>query len=460
MRIANKRNLVFYLIMLFIFNSILPLPGKEFYETKEQKEKRMEWWREARFGMFIHWGLYSMAARHEWVKRFERMTDEEYKKYFDLFDPDLYNPEEWARLAKEAGMKYVVITAKHHEGFCLWDSKYTDYKSTNTPCGRDLLKPFVKAFRNQGLRVGFYYSLLDWHHPEYTIDRNHPMYENREFRIRAEGRDIKKYAQYVRNQVRELLTEFGQIDLLFLDYSFAGKDGKGRNDWESLKLLKLIRSLQPNVIINDRLDLLDVQGGWDFRTPEQFIPREWVKVNGERVPWETCQTFSGSWGYYRDEYTWKSIPQLVRMLIETVSKGGNLLLNVGPTARGTFDVRAIERLKGMGRWMKFNSRSIYGCTQPPDDFKKVENCLLTYNPKTRRLYVHLLVWPPVGKLYLDGYSGKVKYAQLLEDGSEIKFTKPRKSPVLSETIEHNTLILNLPIKKPESVVPVIELFLK
>lgn len=427
---------------------------------KDQEMDRMKWWTEARFGMFIHWGLYAMAARHEWVKKIEEMTDEDYQKYFELFDPDLYDPIEWARMAKQAGMKYFVITTKHHEGFCLWDSKYTDYKSINTPYGKDLIKPMVQAFRDEGLGVGFYYSLLDWHHPEYPVDHHHPMYRNEEFKQKTKNRDVKKYAEYLHNQVRELLTEFGQIDCLFLDFSFPDlKDGKGRNDWQSEKLLKMIRELQPNIIINDRLDLLDVPGGWDFRTPEQFKPRDWVKMDGKKVPWETCQTFSGSWGYHREESTWKSTKQLVVLLIETVSKGGNLLLNVGPTARGAFDDRAKKRLNEIGEWMKFHNRSIYGCTQAPGEFKTPENCLLTFNPDTNRIYVHILDWP-MGRIILDGFGGKVKYAQLLNDGSEIKFIQEHRSSVMSEDISGNSLILGLPIQKPDVAIPVIELFLK
>ena len=162
-------------------------------ETDQQKADRMKWWTEARFGMFIHWGLYSLPARHEWVKNMEHMTDEDYQKYFEIFNPDLFNPKEWAQMAKHAGMKYFVITAKHHEGFCLWDSKFTDYKATKTPYGKDLLRQVVQAFRDEGIRVGFYYSLLDWHHPEYTVDRNHPMYGNEEFKKKAAGRDMAKY---------------------------------------------------------------------------------------------------------------------------------------------------------------------------------------------------------------------------------------------------------------------------
>jgi len=442
----------------------LPALALSAQETEAQRDARMKWWTEARFGMFIHWGLYALPARHEWVKQREQIADADYQKYFDHFNPDLYDPKEWARAAKKAGMKYFVVTTKHHEGFCLWDSKYTDYKATKTPYGKDLLKPMVEAFREEGLRVGFYYSLLDWHHPDYTIDKFHPMFNNPEFREKAKNRDMKKYAEYLRNQVREILTEFGPIDCLFLDFSFPGENGKGRKDWHSEKLLKMIRELQPNIVINDRLDLLDVPGGWDYRTPEQFMPREWVKMNGQRVPWETCQTFSGSWGYHRDEATWKSVRQLVVMLIETVSKGGNLLLNVGPTARGTFDSRATERLEGIGAWMKANSRAIYACTQAPDEFKTPQNCLLTYNPETKRLYVHVLEWP-MGALYLDGFAGRVKYAQLLNDASEIKFIEEKRSseigflPGERKEAGAGALILLLPVQKPDVTVPVIELFL-
>ena len=424
-----------------------------------EAKEHMKWWQCDRFGMFIHWGLYALPARHEWVKSRERISDEDYAKYFEHFNPDLYDPSRWARAAKNAGMKYLVVTSKHHEGFCLWDSKYTDYKVTNTPYGKDLLKPMVQAFREEGLRVGFYYSLLDWHHPQYPVDRHHPMREDQEFRERTRDRDVRRYAEYMRNQVQELLTQFGQIDVVFYDFSFPGEDGKGRDDWESEELLELTRRLQPNIIINDRLDLLDRPDGWDFKTPEQFMVRQWVTVDGERVPWETCQTFSGSWGYHRQEATWKSVEQVVQMLVDGVSKGGNLLLNVGPTARGEFDRRAMDRLSGVGEWMKRHSRSIYGCTQAPDEFPTPQHCRLTYNPETRRLYVHVFAWP-VGQLYLDGLAGKVEYAQLLNDASEIKFGPRDPWHGSYEKAAADTLMLYLPIPKPDVTVPVVELFLK
>ena len=271
-------------------------------ETEAQKKERMAWWTDARFGMFIHWGLYALPARHEWVKNYEHMTNEEYQKYFDNFNPDLFDPHAWARMAKEAGMKYAVITSKHHEGFCLFDSKYTDYKATNTPYGKDIIRQWVEAFREEGLKVGFYYSLIDWHNPDYTIDKFHPLHPatDPEYNQLNQGRDMNKYREYIKNQVKELLTNYGKIDILWLDFSFPGEHGKGRTDWDSFHLLQMVRQLQPGIIVNDRSDLQDVEGGWDFTTPEQVKVPEWPEYNGKRIPWETCQTFSGSWGYYRD----------------------------------------------------------------------------------------------------------------------------------------------------------------
>ncbi len=423
-------------------------------ETEAQKTLRMKWWTDSRFGMFIHWGLYALPARHEWVKNRERMTDGQYQKYFENFNPDLYDPKEWARKAKNAGMKYVVLTAKHHEGFCLWDSKFTDYKSTNTPIGKDLIKEYVEAFRAEGLKVGFYYSLIDWHHPDYTIDSRHPQrqdYDTAYARLNK-GRDMSRYREYMKNQVRELLSNYGEISIIWFDFSFPGQNGKGRADWDSENLLKLARSLQPGIIVDDRLDLRDVEGGFDFTTPEQVKVTKWPEVNGKRVPWETCQTFSGSWGYYRDETTWKSPAQLIELLIESVSKGGNLLLNVGPTARGSFDYRAQERLEAMGEWMKFNSRSIYNCTEAPEGFAAPGNTLLTYNPGTKRLYVHLLAYP-MGSLTLKNMGDKVKYIQFLHDASEIRYSAGRDEA-------KNDLNLQLPVLKPPVEIPVLEVMLR
>ena len=422
------------------------------------------WFTRDRFGLFIHWGTYALAARHEWVKHNEQIPNEVYyEKYFKHFDPDLYDPDVWAAAAAGAGMKYFVITTKHHEGFCLWDSKLTDYKAPKTPYGRDVLRPMVDAFRRKNVHVGLYHSIIDWWHPHYVLDPHIGPYRNHPDRAKMnEGRVQAKYAEYLHGQVRELLTEFGKIDVIFYDFSYPRPDGtgKGRKDWDSEKLIKLTRELQPGIIVNDRLDLEDVPGGWDIKTPEQFMPREWVKVGGLPVVWETCQTFSGSWGYHRDESTWKSVEQLIEMLIEVVSKGGNLLLNVGPTGRGEFDERALSRLAGMGEWMKRHGRSIYGCTAAPAEFQTPQDCRLTYNPATKRLYVHVFAWPLV-QLHLDGMAGKVEYAQLLNDASEVRFSEPpAHQPAVEGAPPKNTLTLQLPVVRPNVTVPVIELFLK
>ncbi|SEU15918.1 alpha-L-fucosidase [Draconibacterium orientale] len=454
-----KRALLVLLIIVVV-NQLSFSQKKIWDETAEQKTERMKWWTDARFGMFIHWGLYAQAARHEWVKKNERISDEDYQKYFEIFNPDLFDPAEWAKKAKAAGMKYAVITTKHHEGFNMFASDYTDYNVMNTPYGKDIIKQWVDAFRAEGLGVGFYYSLIDWHHPEYTIDRVHPQSAstNEEYDELNKGRDMNVYRKYLKNQVREILTNYGKIDILWLDYSFPGEFGKGRDDWGAVDLMKMVRDLQPGIIVNDRADLKDYQGGWDFTTPEQFKVNAWPEENGVRIPWETCQTFSGSWGYYRDELTWKDNKQLLTLLIETVSKGGNLLLNVGPTARGTFDYRADNALAEMGEWMKYNSRSIYNCTQAPDDFEAPDNTILTYNPETNRLYVHLLDYP-LQNFLMRGYADKVKYAQFLHDASEIKIGKPHGYWVEQKHAE-NDINLLLPVNKPNVEIPVIELFLK
>ena len=450
----------FLVVFLFLVGSFAPQVSAQLpKETETQKTQRLQWWTDARLGMFIHWGLYSLPARHEWIRNFERIPNEEYQKYFDIFNPDLYNPKEWAKMCKAAGMKYAVITTKHHEGFCLFDSKYTDYKSVNTPYGKDIIREWVDAFRAEGIKIGFYYSLIDWHHPDFTIDRNHPLRQTSDSAYDRvnKGRDMAKYRTYLKNQVRELLTNYGEISVLWLDFSYPGKNGKGHDDWDAENLLKMVRQLQPNIIVNNRLDLDGIEGANDFVTPEQFKVAKWPEKDGKKLAWETCQTFSGSWGYHRDENTWKSTPQLLELLIESVSKGGNLLLNVGPTGRGVFDIRAQDRLKAMGEWMQFNSRSIYGCTQAPPDFIAPANTLYTYNPTTKRLYIHLLSYP-MERLVLKGMEGKIKYVQFLHDASEVKFAKPHWSGYADA--EKGDLTLELPVQKPSVEIPVLEVFLK
>ena len=415
------------------------------------------WFVHDRFGLFIHWGLYALPARHEWVLSVEKIDPNVYvERYFPRFNPTQYNPQAWARAAREAGMKYVVLTAKHHEGFCLWDTAYTDFKATNTPYGQDLIAPFVEAFRAEGLKVGLYYSLLDWTHPDFTIDIYHPLRDHPEAARLNEGRSMPRYAEYMRNQVRELLTRFNP-DILWCDFSYPeasynGLPGKGRADWESDKLHALIRELSPRIMLNNRLDLPDIRA--DVYTPEQIQPTEWLRVDGEPIVWEACQTLSGSWGYHRDEESWKSPEQLIRMLINTVSIGGNLLMNVGPTSLGTFDPRALNALGFYRDWMALHSESIYGCTQ--SEFPTPQDCRLTQ--KGRKVYVHIFAWP-FKHLHLPGLGGLVEYARFLHDGSEVPLTGSTWE-THQLTLKPTTQLLFLPVKKPDVVVPVIELTLK
>jgi alpha-L-fucosidase len=273
-------------------------------------------------------------------------------------------------------------------------------------------------------------------------------------------RDVAKYAEYMRNQVRELLTEFGKIDIIWFDFSYPtnehlGMKGKGRDDWQSAALLKMVRELQPGIIVDNRLDLPGKDGA-DIHTPEQYQPTEWVKVDGEPMVWEACQTLSGSWGYHRDEMTWKSPEQLIRMLISTVACGGNLLMNVGPTARGTLDDRALRALGVYRDWMRLHARSIYVCTQ--SEFTAPADVRYTQNGN--RLYVHIYAWP-FQQLHLPGLAGKVEYCQLLNDASEVAFKEVGETPAWNEPAQMaGTLTLNLPVVQPDVVVPVVELFLK
>ena len=417
------------------------------------------WFTHDRFGMFIHFGLYAMAARHEWVRYYESVPEEKYAKYFEYFNPDLLDAKEWAKAAKNAGMKYAILTTKHHEGFCLFDSAYTDYKSTNTPYGKDIVREYVDAFRAEGIKIGFYYSLLDWNHPDYPIDVAHPLTAFPGAKERDKGRDMKKYAEYMRNQVTELLTNYGKIDIIWFDYSFTKdtaparhKDwmqfdgGKGKEQWEAEKLIALCRELQPGIIINNRTQIPQ-----DVWTPEQTRPTEWKKdEDGNLLVWEACHTFSGSWGYHRDEATWKSDKMLIDLLVSTVAYGGNLIMNVGPCSRGYFDRRATSALEAYGEWMKYNSRSVYGCTMAEPEFTAPKGTELTQSTCGKRLYLHLQCYP-FKSVVMENLAGKIKYAQFLSDGSEVLY---------KENPENGSVDFTLPTVAPYGISPVIEIILE
>ena len=357
-------------------------------------EARVQWFREARFGMFIHWGLYSIPARGEWVRSDEQMPESEYMPYFDESNPRDYNPRAWARAAKEAGMQYVVLTAKHHDGFCLFDSQYTDFKSTNTKLGRDIVRDFVEAVRAEGLRVGLYFTLIDWHHPDYPHygDRYHPMRNHPE--CSNENRDFNRYLEYMFNQAREICSNYGKLDLLWFDFSYDHMRGE---TWKATEFIEMVRSLQPNVIIDNRLEVSGEGFGslhdcrptpyhGDFVTPEKFIPPQGIlDVEGNPMLWEVCATMNNNWGFNGTDPFYKPASMLIKKLVECVSKGGNMILNVGPDAQGNIPPQSQAILRDIGRWMHDNAESIYGRGRSElarPDFGRVTQ-------KDKTLYFHM-----------------------------------------------------------------------
>ncbi len=387
-------------------------------------QKRVEWYQEARFGMFIHWGLYAIPARGEWVRSVEQMPEEEYLPFFEEFDPVDFDPRKWARAAREAGMRYAVLTAKHHDGFCLFDSALTDFKSTNTKAGRDLVAEYLEAFRAEGLKVGLYYSLLDWHHPDYPHygDQNHPLRNCPE--EKNEGRDFSRYLEYMHGQVRELCTNYGKLDIMWFDFSYGDLRGEA---WKATELVRMVRSLQPDVIIDNRLEVSGEGFGsiatdspneysGDFVSPEQIIPPYGLKSeSGRDLVWEACVTMNDHWGYCAKDTHFKPAPMLIRKLVECVSKNGNMLLNVGPDAKGNIPEESLRILSGIGHWMKRNSASVYGCAA--SGLPKPENGRITRNGN--RLYYHITEGN-IGGIPLYGISkDRIKYIRLLADGSEL-----------------------------------------
>jgi alpha-L-fucosidase len=423
-------------------------------------QESIEAFRRRRFGLFVHFGLYSLAARGEWLRHNERTTDGAYQPYFDHFYPDRYDPRDWIAQAEAAGMRYAVVTTKHHEGFCLWDTRLSDYRVTRTRWGQDIIAPLVAAMRERDFGVGLYHSLIDWHHPQFPLDGLHPLRDDPA--AREEPRDIAAYRRYLHGQVRELLTRYGPIDQLWLDFSYENHrhegqlvwGAKGAGDWDAAELVRLARELQPGILLNDRAG---VPG--DFQTPEQYQPSGPLTRDGHPVLWEACQTLNGTWGYDRDNLDVKSPDLLVRMLIDTVSKDGNLLLNVGPTGRGEFDQVASDTLRQIGRWMRLHDRSIHGAG--PSEFVPPPDC--RYTQRGDRLYLHLFAWP-FDAVHLPGLADRVGYAQFLHDAAEVRreVSDPDRPAYATSSVGQpaGTLTLLLPTRRPDVAVPVIELFLR
>ena len=391
----------------------------------EVYNKRVEWYQQARFGMFIHWGIYAIPARGEWVRSVEEMPEEEYMSFFEEFDPIDFQPKKWAKAAKEAGMKYAIMTAKHHDGFCLFDSELTDFKATNTKAGKDLVKEYLEAFREEGLKVGLYYSLLDWHHPDYPHykDQNHPM-RNCEAQKDVD-RDFNRYLDYMHGQVRELCTRYGKLDIMWFDFSYGELRGEA---WRATELVNMVRGYQPDIIIDNRLEVSGEGFGslatdnpsvfaGDFVSPEQIIPPQGLKSeSGKDLVWEACITMNDNWGYCAKDKNFKPASTIIKKLVECVSKNGNLLLNVGPDARGNIPEESLEILREIGIWMKKNSASIYGCKG--SGLPKPENGRIT--GRGNKLYYHVME-NAIGSVPLYGVSKNlVKSVRLLYDGSELK----------------------------------------
>ena len=395
---------------------------------RQEYDQRMAWYTDARFGMFIHWGLYAIPARGEWVRSFEEMPKEDYMPFFHQFNPVDFDPKQWARAAKEAGMKYVVLTAKHHDGFCLFDSQYTDFKSTNTPYGRDIVKEFVEAVRAEGLKVGLYFTLLDWYHDDYPHygDKNHPMRNNPAYS--NEKRDFSRYVEYMHNQVREICTNYGKLDILWFDFSYENENYVMRGEtWGATELVNMVRELQPGIIIDNRLEVSGEGFGslWecdptpyhgDFVSPEQIIPPNGIQdKQGRDMVWEACVTMNNNWGYCANDHYFKPAPMLIKKLVECVSKGGNLLLNVGPDARGNIPPQSLEILRQIGAWMKDNSQSIYGCGKA--GLEKPDNGRITR--RGNKLYYHLFE-NTIGPMPLPGVKAEeVEYVRYLATGAEV-----------------------------------------
>ena len=351
---------------------------------------RLAWWREARFGLFIHWGIYAVLGLGEWAMNNLKIPERAYQPLAKRFNPTQYNPRDWVKAAKAAGMKYVVITSKHHDGFCMFDTKHTDYNVVKaTPYKKDVLKMLAEACAEEGIRFGFYYSILDSHQSGLADFR----------KMKNEGFD--KYTEYMFGQLQELLTGYGPIGSIFFD-------GQWIPQWDGEKGKALeahCRSFQPEVVINDRVGKQYESG--DYNTPEQFIP--------DKLPdrdWETCMTMALSWGYHFADRGWKSETILIRNLIDIVSKGGNFLLNVGPEPTGKIPKAELIRLAAIGEWMDVNGDSIHGASAGP-----VQNAPWGRSTqKGNKVYLHVFNWPGE-KLVVEGLEDKVGRASLLADPS-------------------------------------------
>jgi alpha-L-fucosidase len=357
------------------------------------RERRMKWWHDARFGMFIHWGLYSVLGRHEWVMENEGIPVAEYEQLAKRFQPKPNAARAWAKLAKEAGQKYMVMTSKHHEGFCNFDTKLTNYCAPKQGPGRDLAREYLDAARAEGMLVGFYYSLMDWHHPDGA-------------RCATDEAARKRFVEYTHGLIRELLINYGKIDVLWYDVPWP-LDAAG---WESERMNKMVFQLQPDIIVNNRNKLPG-----DFSTPEQKIEA----AEGGRS-WETCMTLNESWGYQHADDNWKSPKTIVRNLVYCAHDAGNYLLNIGPKADGSIPEESVRVLTEVGKWMSRNGESIH----TTDRCQPHRSNYANFSRKGNTLYMHVYFWPGE-TVSLGGLKTGVKSARLLASGQSAKFDQDR-----------------------------------
>lgn len=383
--------------------------------TPEDRARRLKWFAEARFGMFIHWGLYAQLGRHEWVMNRERIPVAEYEKLADTWKPRPYPARQWAKLARQAGMKYMVMTTKHHEGFLLWDSKLSDYNAAKRGPGRDLVAEYVEAARAEGLRVGFYYSLMDWHHPDGA-------------NCARDEAARKRFVEYTHGLVRELMTNYGKIDILWYDVAWP-LEAEG---WQSFEMNTMVRRLQPDILINNRSKLPE-----DFGTPEQHIRPE-----PEGRAWEACMTMNDSWGYTPIDRHYKDGWETVGMLIQCAAGGGNLLLNIGPAPDGSIPSESVRVLREVGHWMAINGEAIYGSERIEAEWMPIGQ----FTARGSTMYLHVRNWPGP-TVVVGGLVNKVKSARLLATGESVRF----------EQSENRLLLHDLPIEPPDPFASVIAL---
>ena len=433
MRFKHLGKLVVILIL-----AALAAQAQTAKESPEQFEQRTAWWREAKFGMFIHWGIYSVPADStdlqgkkgigEWYFSNKQMQVKDYEKFAAQFDPVKFDARTWVKTAKDAGMKYIVITSKHHDGFDMFDTKLSSYCITKaTPFKRDPMKELAAECARQGIKLCFYHSIMDWHHPDYVPRRKWEVVSRP-----ADGANLDRYIDYMKGQLRELLTNYGPIGILWFDGGWE----HNAQELHSEEVNAMIRSIQPGILINDRNNLPE-----DYATPEQNIPAN-ALPNGRL--WETCMTMNDTWGYAKNDTNWKSSEDLIRRLIDIASKGGNFLLNVGPTAEGVFPDAIDERLAQIGAWMKVNGESIYGTTQSP--FRKLpfDGRVTT---KGNTLYLHVFSWPKeelrlsdletpiVGARALEGNETLTAKSEQSGDTKVVAISRPKKLNPIATVIE-------------------------